>query len=73
MTKFIVYIVTTASAMVEVEAEDGEEAVEIALGGKVELPYASAFAGFELGEWTTNSELFPQFAKPEDDYEEVPE
>lgn len=71
MAKFIVYISAIASATVEVEAEDGEEAVEIAFGGKVELPYASAFAGFELSEWTTNSELFPQFAKPEEDYEEV--
>lgn len=69
MGRFIVYLVTTASASVEVEAEDGEEAVEKAFESS--LPYASAFAGFDLGDWTTPSELFPKWSKPEDDYEEV--
>lgn len=69
MSKFLVYLVTTASTVVEVEAEDGEDAVEKAFS--TELPYASAFAGYELGDWTTPSELFPKQCPPEDDYEEV--
>lgn len=69
MSKFIVYLVTTASTSVTVEAEDGEAAVEEALRGH--LPYADAFAGFDLGEWTTQSDLFPKSSSPENDYEEV--
>lgn len=69
MTKrFQVYLVTTASCVIEVEAEDGEAAVELAL--QEDLPYAPAFAGFDLGDWTTASELWPQHSKPEDDYDE---
>lgn len=68
MTKYLVYLTAVASTSVEVEAEDGEEAVEIALAGR--LPYAPAFAGFDLGEWTTQSELFPH-ANPDYDYEEI--
>lgn len=71
MPKYRVYLVTTASTTVEVEAEDGDSAVEEALNSH--LPYASAFAGFDLGEWGTNSDLFPQFSKPEDDYELIEE
>jgi hypothetical protein len=67
--KFRVYLVTTASTVVEVEAEDGEEAIEKAF--ETPLPYAPAFAGFDLGDWTLPSELMPEFNKPEDDYEEV--
>jgi hypothetical protein len=69
MPKFIVYLVSTASTSVTVEAEDGEDAVEKAF--QTSLPYAGAFAGFDLGDWTTPSDLMPQFNKPEDDYEEV--
>lgn len=68
MAKYIVYLTSVASMAVEVEADSGDEAVEIALDG--DLPYAGAFSGFELGQWGTNSDLFPQF-KPEDDYEEI--
>lgn len=71
MPKFIVYLVTTASTSVAVEAEDGEDAVEKAF--ETSLPYASAFAGFDLGDWMTPSGLMPEFNKPEDDYEEVPD
>ena len=69
MTKYIVYLANVASTSVEVEAENGDEAVEKALSGN--LPFAAAFSGFELSEWTTPSELFPKFSKPEDDYEEI--
>lgn len=68
MAKFKVYLVTTASTVVEVEAESGEEAVEKAM--EHDLPYAPAFAGFDLGDWVPASELFPEHSKPEDDYYE---
>ena len=45
----------------------GGDAVEIALSGI--LPHPPAFADYDFGEWTTASDLFPQFNKPEDDYE----
>jgi hypothetical protein len=69
MTRYRVYLVTTASTSVEVEADSGDEAVEIALEG--DLPYASAFAGFDLGDWTTPHDMAPAHNKPEDDYEEI--
>jgi hypothetical protein len=69
MSKYRVYLITTAEHVVEVEASDGEEAVELALAGN--LPYTPAFASYELGQWTTASELFPQNNKPENDYEEI--
>lgn len=70
MPKYRVYLIAPAEVMVEVEAEDGDTAVDIALNG--DLPYASAFAGFDLGQWTTPSEMFPN-QKPENDYEEIAE
>ena len=69
MGKFKVYLVTVASTVVEVEAEDGERAVEAA--HEADLPYAGAFDNYEFGDWTTASELFPKSNKPEDDYEEI--
>lgn len=69
MSKYIVYLVTTASTQIEVEADNGDEAVDLALAA--ELPYAPGFADYEFGEWTTASELFPKFSQPEDDYEEI--
>jgi hypothetical protein len=69
MPKFKVYLVTTASTVVEVEAEDGEQAIELAFEG--ELPYAPAFADYEFGEWTTASEMFPDHTNPDNDYEEI--
>lgn len=69
MTKFRVYLVTSAECVVEVEAEDGDEAVELALEG--DLPFAPFNVGFDLGDWTTASELYPKWSKPEDDYEEI--
>lgn len=73
MPKYRVYLVTTASTVVEVEVEasEGDEAVEVALGG--DLPYAPAFADYEFGEWTTASELFPKWSTPEGDYELIGE
>ena len=69
MAKYRVHLVTVASTIVEVEAEDGEQALEAAFDG--DLPYAPGFADYEFGEWTTASELFPKGNNPEDDYEEI--
>lgn len=69
MPKYKVYLQTIATTIVEVDAADGERAVEEAFAS--ELPYAPAFADYEFGEWTTASEMFPQHAKPENDYEEI--
>lgn len=70
MTKYRVHLVTVASTSVEVEAEDGEQAVELAFDRK--LPYAPAFADYELGEWNTASNMFPgDINAPENDYEEI--
>lgn len=70
MPKFKVYLQTIASTVIEVEAEDGEQAIELAF--EEDLPYAPAFADYEFsGEWMTASDMFPGFAKPENDYAEV--
>lgn len=69
MPKYRVYLVSTASAVVEVEAEDGEQAVENAFEGG--LPYADASAGFDLGDWSLPSEVYGSDADPQDDYEEI--
>jgi hypothetical protein len=71
LAKFNVYLVATASTVVEVEAYDGEEAIEKAFDSR--LPYASAFDGFDLGDWTLPSEMFPQWSKPEEDCEQIDE
>lgn len=67
MTKYKVYLVTVASTVVEVEAKDGEQAVELAF--EQDLPYAPGFADYDFGDWTTSSELFQ--GDPQDDWEEV--
>lgn len=70
MSKYIVYLVSTVSISVEVEAEDGNEAVDLAF--EQDLPRLNISNGnMDMGEWTTASDLFPQFSKPEDDYEMV--
>lgn len=68
MSKYVVYLVATVSTAVEVEADDGDEAVDIALGE--DLPRLNISNGnMDMGDWTTSSELFPNWHKPEDDYE----
>lgn len=69
MPKYRVYLQTIASTVVEVEAEDGERAIELAFDQ--DLPCPPAFARYEFGDWQTASDMFPQWSKPEDDYEEV--
>lgn len=68
MSKYVVYLVATVSTAVEVEAEDGDEAVELAF--EEDLPRLNISNGnMDMGDWSTQSDLFPQFHKPEDDYE----
>ena len=67
MPKYRVYIQTVASAYLDIEADDGDAAVEKAFE-EGSFPYAPGFADYEFGEWNTPSELDPQ-RKPEDDYE----
>ncbi len=70
MSKYIVYLVATVSTAVEVEAEDGNEAVEIAF--EQDLPRLNISNGsMDMGDWSTPSDLFPNWSKPEDDYELV--
>lgn len=70
MSKYIVYLVATVSTAVEVEAEDGNEAVDLAF--EQDLPRLNHSNGnMDMGDWTTASEIFPQWSKPEDDYELV--
>lgn len=65
MAKYRVHLVAVAEASVEVEAEDGDQAVELA--------YEKAPSGanisndFDMGDWSTASELWRD-QKPEDDY-----
>lgn len=68
MSKYVVYLVATVSTAVEVEAENGEDAVELAF--EQDLPLLNISNGnMDMGDWTTQSDLFPQWSKPEDDYE----
>lgn len=68
MSKYVVYLVATVSTAVEVEAEDGNEAVELAF--EQDLPRLNISNGsMDMGDWSTQSDLFPEFSKPEDDYE----
>jgi len=71
MPKYRVWLVSTVSTSVEVEAEDGDEAVEVAF--EQDLPYLNITnEGIDMGDWTVESELFPH-AKPENDYELIEE
>lgn len=71
MTRYRVYLVAVAEVAVEVEAEDGEDAIEQAFESA--LPFAPHNAGFDLGDWTLASELFPQWSSAEEDYEVIDE
>lgn len=48
MTEYKVFLTTTVTSWVTVEAEDEETARELALE---EAPYAPGFANYEFGEW----------------------
>jgi hypothetical protein len=69
--KYRVYMFTTASTTVEVEADTQSEAIDAAFESS--LPYAPAFSGFDLGEWSLGSEMYPETYKLEDDAELVDE
>lgn len=67
MPKYRVTFVAVASWPVEIEADDGEAAIEAAFD---QLP-SQAYNWPDIGEWTLPSDLFPQWNKPEDDVEEI--
>jgi len=70
MSKYVVYLVATVSTAVEVEAENGEEAIEVAF--EEDLPRLNVSnRGMDMGDWTLPSDLFPNWSKAEDDYELV--
>lgn len=69
MPKYNVYLLTVASTVVEVEAEDKVAAADAVY--EQALPYADAFCGFELGEWELGSDLFPGQSTFEEDIVEV--
>lgn len=70
MTKYRVYLVSTVETSVEVEAETGDEAVDLALEG--DLPRLNVTnRDMDMGDWTTSSELFGSRFSPQDDYEVI--
>lgn len=73
MSKFIVYLAAVVSTSVEVEADSGEEAIEEAIYQGVPGLMFLDHTYPDVGDWTTPSEMYPEWNKPEDDYMEVPE
>jgi hypothetical protein len=71
MPKYRVYLVTTASATVEVEADDTEQAIELAFQEAPGGLCHQCARDYDLGDLQLSSEMFPQFNKPENDVEEV--
>lgn len=69
MPKYKVYLVTEASTIIEVEAEDQDSAIVQAFEG--ELPYAGAFDTYELGDWLLGSDMYPNAKNPLKDVEEI--
>lgn len=67
MAKYRAYLVTEASANVEVEADSEEEAIEKAFE---EAPYACHQCP-EIGDWAMLSEMYPDRFKAEDDVEKI--
>lgn len=63
VTKYAVTLMTVASVVIEVEAEDEEAAVEAAF----EKTPSPAWDWPDMGEWSLPSEIFPDLNKPEDD------
>ena len=67
MAKYRVYLVTEASASVEVEADSEEEAIEKAFEN---APY-SCHQCPEIGDWALPSEMYPNKFKGEEDVEKI--
>ena len=67
MGTYRVYLVTEASASVEVEADSEEEAVERAFE---EAPYTCHQCP-EIGDWALLSETYPERFKMGDDVEKI--
>lgn len=71
MPKYNVYLVTTASATVKVEAEDPESAIEQAFQEAPGGLCHQCGRDYDLGDLQLSSELFPQINSPENDVEET--
>lgn len=65
MAKYSVTLYTTASVVIDVEADDVESAVEAAY----ENTPSQGWDWPDMGDWQTASEMFPGDFKPEDDAE----
>jgi len=72
MSRYRVYLVAVAETVIEVEAEDGDEAVDTAIAGG-DFPYFPGGMSGDIGEWNTLSEIFPDRNKPENDWELIEE
>lgn len=69
MTKYVVYMTATASCSIEVEADNPDEAIDLAY--EADKPYAPAFCGFDLGDWELPSDMNPEYNRPEDDWDVI--
>lgn len=69
MAKYRVYLNTVVGTSVEVEAENGEAAVEEALMQGVPGLMFLDHTYPDEGDWGTPSDIFPDIHKPDDDYE----
>lgn len=69
MPKYRVYLVTEASASVEVEAEDESEAIDLAF----ERAPVACFQCPGIGDWTLLSDMYPKQYTSDDDYELIGE
>ena len=68
MTKYRVWLEAVASIPINVEADSPEEAIDLAVP---QGPGTNIHNRFDLGEWTTHSDLFPDRGHPDDDYEVI--
>ncbi len=67
MTSYRVFLVAVAEAVVTVEADDPEEAIELAFDNAPQG--ANISNDFDMGDWQLMSDIWPD-RKAEDDYEE---
>lgn len=73
MAKYRVFLNAVVSTAVEVEAEDGDSAVDAALERGVPGLMFLDHTYPDVGDCGTPSDLFPESSRPEDDYEAVEE
>lgn len=73
MSTYRVYLVTTASVTMTVEADDPEQAIEEAFQEAPGSLCHQCARDYDLGDLQVSSEMFPQFNRPENDVELVEE